>query len=206
MIVSPGNPHSAMVDDIYEDMLIPKGTRLITNIWYYFPREDTPALLLKRAFHRKMLNDERFFQEPEVFQPERFRSKVEAMRDNLQSLNGHMLDDPSALTFGFGRRYAIQLRINVWASLTTPCRICPGRYFADTTVWLVMAQMLAVFDISSPRDKTTGMLELPRVAFITGTVRCVVSVLLVACYQVLRLLPLKGTRSRLNVSSSLAMR
>lgn len=56
-------------------------------------------------FYRKMLNDERFFPESDDFRPERFRSKVEGMADNIESLNGQMFDDPSALVFGFGRRY-----------------------------------------------------------------------------------------------------
>ena len=42
--------------------------------------------------------------------------------------------DPATMTFGFGRR------------------ICPGRISADSSAWLVMAQTLAVFDISKKRD------------------------------------------------------
>lgn len=38
--------------------------------------------------------------------------------------------DPRALVFGFGRR------------------ICPGRFLADNTVFLTVAQSLTVFDIS----------------------------------------------------------
>lgn len=43
--------------------------------------------------------------------------------------------------------------------LTDIARICPGRYFVDATLWVAMAQLLAVFDISSPLDaegKPTG--------------------------------------------------
>ena len=39
--------------------------------------------------------------------------------------------DPATLAFGFGRR------------------ICPGRVLADATVWLVIAQTLAMFDVAS---------------------------------------------------------
>lgn len=32
-------------------------------------------------------------------------------------------------------------------------RICPGRYFADTSVWLTIVRSLAVFNISKALDK-----------------------------------------------------
>ena len=40
--------------------------------------------------------------------------------------------DPKVIAFGFGRR------------------VCPGRFLADNTVFLSVAQSLAVFDISKP--------------------------------------------------------
>ena len=43
--------------------------------------------------------------------------------------------NPTLMVFGFGRR------------------ICPGRVLADTSVWLLIAQTLAVFDIGKKRDK-----------------------------------------------------
>ncbi|KAI1360360.1 cytochrome protein [Xylaria arbuscula] len=43
--------------------------------------------------------------------------------------------DPTNYIFGFGRR------------------ICPGRYFADSTVWLTIVRSLAVFDISKALDE-----------------------------------------------------
>ncbi|EJC99756.1 cytochrome P450 [Fomitiporia mediterranea MF3/22] len=42
--------------------------------------------------------------------------------------------EPSAAVFGFGRR------------------ICPGRVFAEASLWLVIANILAVFDISPAAD------------------------------------------------------
>ena len=52
-----------------------------------------------------MLRDPLYFSEPEAFNPERFRQKVEKLDGNsLQVLNGLDKDDPSSIVFGFGRR------------------------------------------------------------------------------------------------------
>ena len=51
------------------------------------------------------MHDPSYFSEPEAFNPERFREKVEKLEGNsLKVLNGLDKDDPSAIVFGFGRR------------------------------------------------------------------------------------------------------
>lgn len=35
-------------------------------------------------------------------------------------------------------------------------RICPGRFFADASAWLLMANVLAAFSILPPIDPETG--------------------------------------------------
>ncbi|TBU61964.1 hypothetical protein BD310DRAFT_812041, partial [Dichomitus squalens] len=44
--------------------------------------------------------------------------------------------DPSRFVFGYGRR------------------ICPGQYFAETSLFLTIAMVLHVFDIAPPLDDT----------------------------------------------------
>lgn len=36
------------------------------------------------------------------------------------------------------------------------CRICPGRFFADATIWLTVANVLAFFDIGPIADLESG--------------------------------------------------
>ncbi|KAH9951189.1 cytochrome P450 [Amylocystis lapponica] len=72
-----------------------------------------------------MLRNPEHYPDPQSFRPERFES-MDA--ETLQ------LRDPRNAVFGFGRR------------------ICPGRFFADNSIWLVAANVIATFDISKARD------------------------------------------------------
>ncbi|EJD04870.1 cytochrome P450 [Fomitiporia mediterranea MF3/22] len=133
-----GLAHQSIAEDVHRQRRIPAGSMLIPNIW-------------------KMMRDERHFPDPESFKPERFLSKV---KDALEmqhgagkvavGLNSTSIDDPSSLVFGFGRR------------------ACPGRYFADSSAWLAMANILAAFDIRPPIDPATGEEQVPIVEFTPG--------------------------------------
>ncbi|KAH8114941.1 cytochrome P450 [Phellopilus nigrolimitatus] len=104
----------------------------------------------------QMMKDERYFPSPEMFSPERHLKKVETQIRNggadfsTRSLNGFEADDPSSLAFGFGRR------------------ICPGRFFADTSIWLAIANILTVFDILPPIDPDTGKETMPLAEYSFG--------------------------------------
>ncbi|TFY69812.1 hypothetical protein EVG20_g2997 [Dentipellis fragilis] len=71
-----------------------------------------------------MLNEPSRYPEPESFKPERF----------LQP-DGTLNDDDVGVVFGFGRR------------------VCPGRYLADSSAWLAVACMLAVFSFTNAKDE-----------------------------------------------------
>jgi len=72
-----------------------------------------------------MTHDEVRYPDPNDFKPERF----------LHS-DGTLNDDAVSYVFGFGRR------------------ICPGRHFADESIWLAIAFILAVLKIERPAGFT----------------------------------------------------
>ena len=72
-----------------------------------------------------MAHDESKFPNSHAFIPERFLNDDGSLKPN----------DIQHIVYGFGRR------------------ICPGRHFADTSVWAVIAKVLAVFKILKPLDE-----------------------------------------------------
>ncbi|PCH43269.1 cytochrome P450, partial [Wolfiporia cocos MD-104 SS10] len=80
--------------------------------------------------------------DPQAFRPERYLTMDSATAEYA---------DPLEYTFGFGRR------------------ICPGRQFADTSVWLAIAGILATMTICKERD-ATGKEVIPEVAYTSGIV------------------------------------
>ncbi|KAI9059150.1 CyP450 monooxygenase [Trametes sanguinea] len=99
-----GLPHRSTEDDEYQGYLIPKGTLVVANMWWYS-------------------HDPERFPEPDVFQPERFLK------------NGRIDPDaqnPADIAFGYGRR------------------ICPGRHFADASLFLSVATILHTLSITAP--------------------------------------------------------
>ncbi|KAH9916791.1 cytochrome P450 [Fomitopsis serialis] len=80
--------------------------------------------------------------DPETFRPERFLEMDAATAAAA---------DPRNMAFGFGRR------------------ICPGKEFADGSVWLAAANVLAAFDIRKARD-AAGREVTPVPAFASGMI------------------------------------
>ncbi|KAH9956418.1 cytochrome P450, partial [Russula dissimulans] len=75
-----------------------------------------------------ILHDPVMYPEPDSFKPERFLNP-----------DGSLRDDPVlTAAFGFGRR------------------VCPGRHFADATLFILAASFLSVFNIEKARDTDNG--------------------------------------------------
>ncbi|KAH8116168.1 cytochrome P450 [Phellopilus nigrolimitatus] len=81
-----------------------------------------------------ILHDDKMFPEPLEFRPERFLGVL----DNLER---DRTTDPSILAFGFGRR------------------ICPGMHLAENSIFIAVATMLSVFDISKSKDSNGIIIE-----------------------------------------------
>ncbi|KAJ7639327.1 cytochrome P450, partial [Roridomyces roridus] len=73
-----------------------------------------------------ILRDPVEYPQPDVFRPERFLKDGEINK---------AVRDPALAAFGFGRR------------------ICPGRFFSDASLYILVASVLAAFTISPPLDK-----------------------------------------------------
>ncbi|KAI9061908.1 cytochrome P450 [Trametes sanguinea] len=74
-----------------------------------------------------MTRDERYYPDPEQFLPERYLT-AEGLKDSDLPL-------PSSFVFGYGRR------------------VCPGQAFAEATIWLAIAHIVALFDIRKAVDE-----------------------------------------------------
>ncbi|GJE97951.1 cytochrome P450 [Phanerochaete sordida] len=90
-----------------------------------------------------ILHDETRYPNPDAFVPERYLTpdgKLDASAP-----------DPSEACFGYGRR------------------MCPGRYFALDSIWIVVASLVAVFNIEEAVDASGAVVE-PSLEYTSGTV------------------------------------
>ena len=97
---------------------------------------------------RAILRDEDTYPNPEAFNPSRYM-----LADGKLDTD---VPDPMDVAFGFGRRS------------------CPGRHFAVDQLWLIIAQVLSVFNIEKAVDASGNIVE-PTEEFTSGLARYVSS-------------------------------
>ncbi|KZT20213.1 cytochrome P450 [Neolentinus lepideus HHB14362 ss-1] len=91
-----------------------------------------------------IMHDEEIYHEPLVFDPTRFISSKSGSSVQL---------DPRTYSFGFGRR------------------TCPGSYFAETSMLLIMAGILSQFKISLPHKETATPGRVRALEYTSGITR-----------------------------------
>ncbi|KAJ7226387.1 cytochrome P450 [Mycena rebaudengoi] len=89
-----------------------------------------------------ILHDELMYPDPYAFKPERFL---------LDGKANPAVKDPDCAAFGFGRR------------------ICPGRHLARSSIWSVVASILATFNIDKAVDEAGHVIE-PTFEYLTALV------------------------------------
>ncbi|KAJ3478808.1 hypothetical protein NLI96_g9500 [Meripilus lineatus] len=87
---------------------------------------------------QSITHDKRVYRDPETFLPERFLPKPQGFGEPIPDYN-----------FGYGRR------------------VCPGRYLADASIWIVAASLLTVFEICPKKDKD-GLEVMPPLEYNTS--------------------------------------
>ena len=106
------------------------------------------------------MHDPNAFVDPSKYKPERYL--------NLKDANDHLDDtvrSPGAAVFGFGRRWVVVVvPSRTWFRnlIAFLCflklffggwyRICPGRHISDTTLYMAVSNVLAVYNIKPPTD------------------------------------------------------
>lgn len=128
MLFVTGLPHRLTQDDVYQGMVIPKGSLVFANIW-------------------AMMRDERVYEDAEKFWPERFCEEESSEDDDTHNSANNLEKqtqgkqtrkwrtkrfdpeverrmNPKNFVFGFGRRE------------------CPGKELVDSSIWLVMVSPL----------------------------------------------------------------
>lgn len=117
-----GIPHMSIEEDTWDGFRIPKGSLIMPNIWSVLQEMRVGGKRL--TINRALTHDPETYDSPMSFNPERFIASDDSAPET----------DPHGIVFGFGRR------------------ICPGRFLADNTLYLSVAQSLAVFKIDKAEE------------------------------------------------------
>jgi hypothetical protein len=128
-------PHYTEAGDIYNGQYIPAGSIIMANAWYaVFRLVLFRCLFTDTGAYRSMLHDPVVYPNPSEFKPERFLKEDGTLNPDAK--------DPGAFAFGFGRR------------------ICPGRFFSDSSLYSIITSILSVYELLPPLDQRGNVVTL----------------------------------------------
>ena len=104
------------------------------------------------------MHDPEVYPDPEAFIPERYEA-------------ANVPDPMDYGAFGYGRRFVKVVAVSVLSLTSTfMTRSCSGKNMAIDTVWIAMATILTVFEISKPLDGNGKPIE-PKRGFLRSTIK-----------------------------------
>lgn len=93
---------------------------------------------------RSILHDPEVYPDPHTFNPSRFLMDT----PEGKKINPAVPDSDAA--FGFGRRFVENILVKYHFLMLF--RICAGRFFAQNSLFIIVTNVLASFNISPPLD------------------------------------------------------
>ena len=107
-----------------------------------------------------MLHDPEAYPDSKAFKPERYikNGKIDPS-----------VRDPLTIAFGFGRRYVISELSEIASGSNTLCRICPGRYLAQGSLFMTIASTLHTFNVHPILDEKGETID-PFSSVVSGVV------------------------------------
>lgn len=102
---------------------------------------------------RSINNDEAVYPNPSKFDPSRHLTSDGQLAGSKKLTDSHI--------FGHGRRgvFTWMKECFIHTNNSELYRKCPGRYFADETIWLTIVYLLSTFDIKSSVSKDEETME-----------------------------------------------
>ena len=107
---------------------------------------------------RVVLHDTELYPQPDEVNPERYLNRTD------ECLN----PDPREFAFGYGRRCVSRTNALLSETDTHHPRVCPGRIFAEDTLFITAAFVLASFNVSDAVSLKGG-----RITYTDGLIRLI---------------------------------